>query len=135
MKLPNYDQAVVSQVKITGILLSMTRPEKRERAKFFFDLGFSAEAWEELAQALRRHAANHSVAKVEDSTYGLQYIIDGILLTPSGETPPVRSIWFVPTGESVPRFITAYPIQAEEQYTVRQILTSRGTALRLPRMG
>ena len=114
MKLPNYEKALISQVKITGILLSMARPEKRERAKFFFDLGFSVEGWQELAQALRRHAANHSVAKVEDSSFGLQYVIDGIILTPSGETPLIRSIWFVPTGESVPRFITAYPIQAEE---------------------
>ena len=111
MKLPNYDKAIVSQIKITGILLSMARPEKRDRAKFFLDLGFSAESWEVLAQALRRHAANHPVTKVETSSFGLQYVIDGIILTPSGRTPLIRSIWFVPTGESIPRFITAYPIE------------------------
>ena len=114
MKLPNYDKAIVSQVKITGILLSMTRPEKRDRAKFFFDLGFSVEAWQELAQALRRHAANHSVAKVEASSFGLQYVIDGVIIAPNDSTSLIRSIWFVPTGESIPRFITAYPIEAIE---------------------
>ena len=110
MKLPNYEKAIVPQEKITGMLLSLTHPDKRERAKFFMSFGFSAESWKVLARALRRHAANHDVAKVEILSFGTQYVIDGIILTPDGRTPLVRSVWLVLIGESVPRFITAYPI-------------------------
>jgi hypothetical protein len=39
----------------------------------------------------------------------MRYIIDGILITPDGRNPMVRSVWFIETGEITPRFVTAYP--------------------------
>ena len=113
MKLPNHENAIISPEKITGMLLSLTHPARRERAKFFMSLGFSVESWQVLARSLHRHAAYHEVAKVETVASGTQYIIDGILLTPTGKTPLVRSIWLVPNGEDIPHFITAYPIEEE----------------------
>jgi hypothetical protein len=43
MKLRNYEQAVVSESKITEYLLSDTHPEGKEKAAFFERFGFSAD--------------------------------------------------------------------------------------------
>jgi hypothetical protein len=110
MKLPYYENVIISQMKITGVLLSRARPERRNRAKFFTNLGFSSDTWEVLAQALLRHAADHEVTKIEVLSSGIQYVIDGPIFAPNGQTPLVRAIWFIPIDESLPRFITAYPI-------------------------
>jgi tripartite-type tricarboxylate transporter receptor subunit TctC len=39
--------------KITGYLLSLSHPDDRTKAAFFMRFGFSAERWEELAEAPR----------------------------------------------------------------------------------
>lgn len=110
MKLPNADKAIVPQAKITKYLLSLSHSEGWSKAKFFSRFGFSADAWEELAGALLRHAADHEITKTEGSPYGTRHIIQGVLYAPDGRTPDVRSVWFIDTGEQIPRFVTAYPL-------------------------
>jgi len=110
MKLPNYGSAVIPQAKITHYLLSFTHRDGRSKAEFFTRFGFSAIDWETLARALLRHAADHEVIKVEDSRFGTRYVIDGIIHAPDGRTPNIRSVWFIETGEQIPRFATAYPL-------------------------
>ncbi len=111
MKLPNYEHAVVPKAKITEYLLSSTHREGRSKAKLFTRFGFSASAWEVLAAALLRHAADHEVAKVEASPFGSRYVVEGILYAPDGRTPAIRSVWFIETGEHIPRLATAYPLE------------------------
>jgi hypothetical protein len=111
VKLPNYGSAEVPQTKITGYILSILHRDGRSKAVFFSGYGFSADRWEELALALRGHAADHEVTKIEDSPFGTRYIVDGTLPTPDGRAPFVRSVWFIETGEQIPRFLTAYPMQ------------------------
>jgi hypothetical protein len=111
MTLPNHDKAVVPQRKVAGYLLSHSHRDGRSKAKFFEQFGFSAEAWEELAQALRQHAADHEIAKAEQSPFGTRYGIEGQITTPDGRTPLIRSVWFIATGETIPQFATAYPLK------------------------
>lgn len=73
--------------------------------------GFTTDAWYVLANALRKHIADHEVAKVEDSPFGTRYVVNGIMKTPDGRAPTVRSVWFIETGEDVPRLVTAYPLE------------------------
>ena len=82
LKLPNYENAVISETKITGYLLSTKHRDVRSKAEFFARLGFSSDAWEDLVKALLRHAAENEVAKIEDSPFGTRYIIEGVLSTP-----------------------------------------------------
>jgi hypothetical protein len=110
VKLPDYHEAVIPQAKITGYLLSSTHREGRSKAAFFIRYGFSVERWEDLAEALRRHAAEHNVIRNEASPFGTRYIVKGILAAPDGRAPLIRSVWFIETGEHVPRFVTAYPL-------------------------
>jgi len=111
LKLPNYENAVISETKITGYLLSTKHRDGRSKAEFFTRLGFSSGAWEELVKALLHHAAENEVAKIEDSPFGTRYIIEGVLSTPDRRGAVVRSVWFIETGEQIPRFVTAYPLQ------------------------
>jgi len=67
MKLPNVAVALVPADKITGYLLSTTHRDGRHKAAFFLGSGFALVAWQALAAALRKHAADHEVSKVESA--------------------------------------------------------------------
>lgn len=110
MKLPNGPSAVIPREKVRDYLLCATHPHGRSKAAFFTRFGFSAGSWDVLAMALLRHAADHVVAKTEASPFGTRYVVEGILTTPDARTPEVRSVWFIETGEQIPRFVTAYPV-------------------------
>jgi hypothetical protein len=70
VKLPNRDKAVVPESKIVGYLLAGAHPHGQYKAAFFVSFGFSLETPNLLVSALRRHATDHEVARVEDSRFG-----------------------------------------------------------------
>jgi len=114
VNLPNHQNAVVPEEKITGYLLCATHRDGRHKAAFFTHFGFSPESWQELAAALLRHAADHELAGTEDSPFGKRYVVEGIMNTPVGRTPLLRSVWFIETGAETPRFVTAYPLRRDD---------------------
>ena len=109
MKLPNRERAYVAQEKITLYLLSHRNPRARGKARFFSAFGFRIERWRDLADALKVHGATHEVTETLEVDGGVKYVVDGVLDTPDGRNPLVRTVWMVDAGNSVPRFITAYP--------------------------
>lgn len=111
MKLTDRYELVVQRRKLTEYLLSRSHRVGKHKAAFLEGCGFAAARWQELASALRSHAARHEVAKVEDSPFGIRYAVDGILTTPSGRDARIRSVWFVASGENVARLVTAYPLK------------------------
>ena len=113
MKLPNADQALVPEAKITDYLLSPTHPIGRAKASFFTRFGYSLGSWSILATALRRHAADHEVVATGENQYGTRYVIDGILPSPDGRAPLIRSVWFIRTAEQIPHLVTAHPLSRE----------------------
>jgi len=110
VKLPNHEQATIPKAKITKYLLSTTHRRGRNKARVFMALGFTASDWHALETALQRHTAEHEVRKIEDSQFGTRYTVEGPIQTPNGRTPTIRSVWFIERGETVPRFVTAYPL-------------------------
>jgi hypothetical protein len=108
-RIPNCDQAVVDERKITGYLLAVGHPAGRAKAAFFRRHGFRSPAWEELRDMLLEHAASAAVVSIRDTQFGRKYIVEGRLRTPGGRSPIVRSVWFITTGETAPRLVTAYP--------------------------
>jgi hypothetical protein len=111
MHIPNHERAGVSEQKITGYLLSVTHRDGRSKAAFFMRFGFTADTWEILANALRRHAADHEVIEVEDTPFGTSYAVEGPLSAPDGRSPRVRTVWFIEAGQDLPRLVTAYPLK------------------------
>jgi len=110
-QLPLVSKALVPRKKIVGYLLSQSHSSGRDKAVFFEHFGFTLTSWETLAQALLQHATQHEIAKQEASPFGIRYVIEGPLQTPSGRIPQVRSVWFIETGEEAPHFVTAYPLK------------------------
>ena len=110
MKLPNHQTAVVPKAKITDYLLSVEHRDGRGKALFFTRFGFSMGDWQVLAAALLEHAAGHEVVRAEQTSFGVRYIIEGSIQAPDGRTPLIRTVWFLETGDEVPRFVTAYPL-------------------------
>lgn len=111
MKLPNWEQAVVAEAKLVRYLLHLESENGKAKAKFFLAFGFTIEAWHVMADALKQHANNHEVAKVEERPpFGIHYVIEGTLHTPDGRNPAVRVIWIIDEGDIVPRLVSAYPL-------------------------
>ena len=109
MKVPRCDEAVVAPEKITDYLLAENHPLGRHKAAFFGRFGYSVETGRALAEALRRHAAAHDVAKREATPFGMRYTVEGPMATPDGRNPGVCGVCFVEAGTDIPRFVTAYP--------------------------
>lgn len=109
MQLPNSHRAIVEREKIAEYLLSDTNPRGQSKAGFFVRFGFNADNWQDLADALVLQGASHSVTSVSETVYGLRYHVDGIIETPDGRNPQIRTVWQFDTGNDYPRLITARP--------------------------
>jgi hypothetical protein len=113
MNLSNKGQAIVEREKVRDYLLSPSHPTGKGKAEFFTAMGFQREAWEVLADALRQIMRDCPVTKNMTSPHGQKYIVDGMLVTPSGQLPLIRTVWVVDAGGDRPRLVTAYPIEQE----------------------
>jgi hypothetical protein len=111
LKLPNAQNLIVERSKIVDYLLSDVHEDGRHKAAFFRRFGFRPEFWTEMASTLKRHAEVHEVFKEEPSPFGQRFVVDGIMEMPDGRTPLVRTVWFIRINESVPRFVTAFPVK------------------------
>lgn len=110
MKLPYGEKAYIPKEKLTGYLLSETHPVGRSKARFFRELGFNQSNIGELTKALLKIAMASDVKEKREFEYGINYVIDETIETPSGKSIMVTTIWFAKTAKSKPRFVTAYPL-------------------------
>ena len=113
MRLTKVDKAQIPESKVVKYLLSSTHRAGKSKAAFFTAIGFIAERWEELAEALRRHAGENTVSEIEETVFGTRYVVDGLLMAPNDRKLKVRSVWFVDKGTDRLRFITAYPLKGD----------------------
>ena len=112
MKLPHADLAVVEHAKVCDYLLNPAHRYGASKARFFAQFGFRAEAWEELALALREHGRQNEVSRVRETGFGPRYDVEGELTAPDGRRPRACTVWQVDEGQIAPRLITAYPLEA-----------------------
>ena len=109
MLLPNAELASIEPAKLRDYLLSSNHPIGRFKARFFSALGFSADGWQELDQALRLQHLTHDAEPAGTVGTGRKFTIRAILNGPTGQSSMVVSVWFVPSPGAAPRFVTAYP--------------------------
>jgi len=114
MNLPNPDAVEIAMEKITEYLLNPVHPDGAGKANFFLAQGFTPDAWQLFADALRSVAARCPVEKQVDSAHGTKYVVDGELKTPAGKSPIIRTVWIVDQGKENPRLVTAYPHEPGE---------------------
>jgi len=86
-------------------------PDGAPKAEFYRRFGYTLDNWQDLAQALLNHAAEHDILKEEMTPFGVRYVIEGALTAADGRRPNLRSIWFIDTGADIPRLVTAYPLK------------------------
>ena len=109
MLLPNADEAVIDSAKLRDYLLSTTHPLGRFKARFFGALGFSADRWLELESAIRTQHLTQEAESLPAMRSGQKFMIRAILTGPNGQSAALVTVWFIRTGETAPRFVTAYP--------------------------
>jgi hypothetical protein len=109
VKVPNSHSARIEPAKIRDYLLSTVNPIGRYKSAFFTSLGYSRHAWQRLEVDLLAHLQSHEVVETQRNPYGAKYIVSGTLDGPSGVAADIIAVWIVLDGESVPRFVTAYP--------------------------
>ena len=115
MRLPLVHIAEVPEAKVVDYLLNVEHEDGRGKAIFFKKFGFRAQAWEVLAQALKRHAELNDVAATVVTEFGVKYIVEGKLQAPGGETPNMRVVWFVETSSKGPRLVTAHALARSKE--------------------
>lgn len=99
----------IDESKLTGYLLSLDHPHGRAKAAFLLALGFHPRAWKALEQALARQLHRGKLVQEIHSMHGRKLILSGVLTGPAGGSRTITWVWIQRHGESVLRFVTAYP--------------------------
>jgi hypothetical protein len=108
VQIPGADRAVVEPAKVRDYLLSREHPIGRFKARVFGSAGYRSDNWQQLQRDLQVIAQSADAVLTRAEAYGQFFEIRGILHGPDG-TLPVLTVWILRTGESFPRFVTAYP--------------------------
>lgn len=109
VKVPGAQFAHIDRAKIEDYLLSPFHPVGRFKSVVFNALGYSRDAWRQLDAHLREHLQENDVIETQRNAFGLKYVVGGNLFAPSGAVADFITVWIILDGESVPRFVTAYP--------------------------
>lgn len=109
MKLPNASFAINPEQKISLYLLNESHSLGAAKAAFFKSFGFSKNAPELLVSALRLHATVHEISLWVSTLHGIKHELAGLMPSPNGSEPNVKTVWIILDGETVPRFVTAVP--------------------------
>ena len=94
--------------KLRDYLLSAAHPIGRYKSSFFRSLGYTQDQWQLLELDLRMLLRNDSVPG-DVTEYGQKFTVRGALTGPNGNKAVVVSVWIILTGQTAPRFVTAYP--------------------------
>lgn len=112
MRLPNAASSETPRAKFVDYLLSPTHRDGKGKNAFFRAYGFTPLRRQERADAMKLPAAENDVSRTETTPFGERYVVEGVFYATDGRTANVRSVWFIESGETIPRFVTAYPLPA-----------------------
>lgn len=103
-------ELVVNYNKVCHYLLNPLHPVGISKANFFISLGFNKNLWQIFVQELTKLANKNQIKYSEKNQFGIKYIIDGQLDSPSGKKPYIRTVWFIAEKEDKALLVTAYPL-------------------------
>lgn len=108
MKLPNPNQAIIEQQKLTGYCLNLEHSEGQHKAYVFRPaLGIGLEEVEELRDALQQAVRIYDAVLGKSNQHGQKYIVD-FSMTRNEKQAVIRSAWIVRYDENFPRLVTCY---------------------------
>jgi hypothetical protein len=109
VRVPNCDQSIIGDQKVTDYLLNSEHVHGKSKAKFFLGRGFTKENIDEFKNALMRHAIERDVFEKPATEFGEKYIVKCELTTPDLRNPCIITVWIIENGQEVPKLVTAYP--------------------------
>jgi hypothetical protein len=109
VKLPNAENAIIAEDKLTRYLLDVGHRRGGGKAQLLISLGYAVENWQLLAEDIRQQHLTADIVEEHDSIWGKRYEIVGPITGPSGDTIMFRSVWQIDLGSNQPRLITMYP--------------------------
>ena len=80
MKLPNLENVLVEEAKITAYLLS--EENSGGKSAFFMAFGFALDDQETLKDALIQHASTYEIKRSFETAHGVKDIIEGEMQAP-----------------------------------------------------
>ena len=110
MKLPNRNNAIIERRKLTHYLLSLTDEDGKPKAEYFRKVGFNETNLEDFEYALLAVVSSNEGKTIEKSKFGVKYIVEGLLNSPTGKKFMVRTVWSIDKGVNNPRLVTAYHV-------------------------
>jgi hypothetical protein len=110
MRTPNADHAIVDDEKILDYLLATAHPVGGSKAIFFRSIGFNERNIKLFRVQLLKIVKTCTVQEVKISPYGVKYIVDGVIESPTDQKIQVRTIWIIEEGKNIARLVTAHPI-------------------------
>ena len=108
MHLPFAEEAVVGHDKLANYLLSREHPHGKSKSIFFTRIGLRRDEPEVLRDALIRLARITDMEEIAFQ-YGVKYIGTGNIVTPTGRTAAVTTVWILRDGKPPPSLVTACP--------------------------
>lgn len=79
MPFPHAEHASVAEEKIRGYLLNPSHPVGGPKAAWFASIGYTAENWQDLAEALLEIARTSEDYVAESSPFGVKYKVSGTI--------------------------------------------------------
>lgn len=77
MKLPNVEQAEITDRKLLTYLLNHTHPQNKGKAAFYAIVGYANQNTELLRAALLKLILSSEVTKILDTQFGKRYVVEG----------------------------------------------------------
>jgi hypothetical protein len=97
-KLPNAHLAFVEPTKLASYLLDPNHEEGGPKSRLLKAIGFDLERPDEVEAALLAHGRADEATEIA-TPYGMKYHVDGALISPSGRSVRVRTVWQIDTGK------------------------------------
>ena len=107
--LPNAPFAEVPVEKLLAYLLDTSHELGRHKARVFRSIGYDLNHLAMLRADLRALVLKNEATLDSTSAFGVKWRVPGVLVGPNGRSLRVRTIWIIPAGEFIPRFVTAFP--------------------------
>ncbi len=108
MKLPNGQDAIVDDEKLTGYALNPLHREGAKHAELFkMLLGIERHNFQVLRDALLEAAKSGEATSGRRSPFGDKYEIR-FPMTAGDRTFTILSVWMIRVGETTPRLVTTY---------------------------
>ncbi|MEM6335829.1 MAG: DUF6883 domain-containing protein [Bacteroidota bacterium] len=105
--LPNAAHAWIPEGKLNRYLLNPHHRRGKHKARFFARHGYKLANTETLEKELLNHAASGTVVGVRQTAHGINYAVEGVILSIHFGFLPLRTIWAFISPDPRPRFVTA----------------------------